>query len=100
VSIDGRLAVPYERLAAFCRQHHIRKLAFFGSVLTPAFRPDSDIDVLVEFEAGYVPGFRFVDLEDELSALLGRRVDLHTAATLSPYFRDRVVGTANPVYQS
>jgi predicted nucleotidyltransferase len=98
MSIDGRLAVPRERLAALCRERHIRKLALFGSVLTPNFRPESDVDVLVEFEPGHVPGFGFVAIEEELSALLGRRVDLHTAGTLSPYFRDQVVGAAEAVF--
>jgi len=86
-------------LAGFCQRHHIRRLALFGSALRPAdFRPDSDLDVLVEFEPGHVPGFAFVALQDELSALLGRRVDLHTPASLSPHFRDAVLGEAEVLY--
>ena len=87
-----------ERLADFCRRHHIRRLALFGSVLRDDFGPHSDIDILVEFEPGQVPGFRMVDLEDELSALVGRKVDLHTPASLSKYFRDRVVREAQDQY--
>lgn len=87
-----------ERLADFCRRHHIRRLALFGSVLRDDFGPHSDIDILVEFEPGQVPGFRMVDLEDELSALVGRKVDLHTPGSLSKYFRDRVVREAQDQY--
>jgi hypothetical protein len=71
----------------------------FGSVLRPQeFRADSDLDVLVEFEPGHVPGFAFVDLADELSVLLGRRVDLHTPASLSPEFRDAVLREAEVLH--
>jgi hypothetical protein len=81
-------------LAEFCRQHHIRKLALFGSILRPDFRPDSDIDVLVEFEPGRTPGLAFFDIEAELSRLLGRRVDLNTPQFLSPRIRKRVEAEA------
>jgi uncharacterized protein with HEPN domain/predicted nucleotidyltransferase len=71
----------------------------FGSVLRPQdFRADSDLDVLVEFEAGHVPGFAFVDLANELSVLVGRPVDLHTPASLSPEFRDAVLREAEVLY--
>jgi predicted nucleotidyltransferase len=89
--IARRFRVPKERLAEYCRRHHIKKLSLFGSVLRPDFQPDSDIDVLVEFEPGYVPGFAIIDMEGELSRLVGRKVDLRTAGDLSRYFRDRVV---------
>ena len=86
-------------LSSFCERHHVRRLALFGSVLRPAeFRAASDLDVLVEFEPGHVPGFAFVDLADELSVLLGRRVDLHTPASLSPEFRDAVLREAEVLY--
>lgn len=85
-------------LAGFCRKNHVRRLAFFGSVLRGDFRPDSDIDVLIEFEAGHVPGLAFFTLQDELGGMLGRRVDLHTPASLSPYFRDQVMREAEPAY--
>jgi predicted nucleotidyltransferase len=87
-----------EQLADFCRRHHIRKLAFFGSILREDFGPDSDIDVLVEFKPGHVPGLAFFAMQDELSALLGRRVDLHTPNFLSDYFRDQVTAEAQVQY--
>jgi uncharacterized protein len=89
-----------EQIAAFCRHHHIRKLSLFGSVLREDFRPESDVDVLVEFHSGYVPGyFRLFDLEEELSGLFGgRKVDLRTPEDLSRYFRDEVVTRAEVQY--
>ena len=82
-----------ETTADICRRNHIRKLSLFGSVLRDDFGPESDIDVLVEFEAGHVPGFfRLFDMEEELSSLLGgRKVDLRTPEDLSRYFRDEVL---------
>ena len=96
----ARIAVDRERLAEFCRKHHIRKLALFGSVLRDDFHPDSDIDVLVEFEPGHVPGFiRLASMEFELSALLdGRKVEMRTPEDLSRYFRDEVVASAEVQY--
>jgi len=67
-----------QTIAGFCRKHHIRRLALFGSVLRDDFRPESDVDMLVEFESGATPGFGFIGIQDELSEILGRRVDLHT----------------------
>jgi predicted nucleotidyltransferase len=94
-----QIRIDHRGLTALCRRHHIRRLALFGSVLRPGeFRPDSDLDVLVEFEPGRVPGFAFVDLADELSSLFGRRVDLHTPASLSPDFRDAVLREAEVLY--
>ncbi len=95
---ERNIRVPQEKLAEFCRRHYIRRLALFGSVLRPDFRPDSDIDVLVEFEAGHVPGFAIVAIEGELSRLVGRKVDLRTPGDLSRYFRDRVVREAEVQY--
>ena len=77
-------------LAEFCRRHHIRRLALFGSVLRRDFRPSSDVDVLVEFEPGHTPGLAFFEMEEELSRLFGRKVDLSTPQFLSPRFRNRV----------
>ena len=94
----SRIAIDREKLAEFCRRNHIRKLALFGSVLRENFRPDSDVDVLVEFEPGHVPGLRFFGLEKELSEILGRKVDLNTASFLSPYFRSRVLAEAEVQY--
>lgn len=87
-----------ENLQTFCQQHHIRKLAVFGSALTDDFRADSDIDLLVEFEPGHTPGLAFFTIQDELSVLLGRQVDLHTLNSLSPYFRETVIKEARVQY--
>ena len=89
-----------QRIAEFCRRHHIRKLALFGSILRPDFRPDSDIDVLVEFDAGRVPGLAFFTMQEELSALLGGKVDLNTPECLSRCFRDEVLHEAETLYAS
>ena len=95
-----RFPVSKVKLAEFCRRHNIKKLSFFGSVLREDFRRDSDVDVLVEFEPGHVPGlFGLADMEAELSALFGgRKVDLRTPAELSRYFRDRVLKEAEVQY--
>ena len=87
---------PKNEIAQFCRKYHIRKLALFGSVLRADFGPDSDIDVLAEFESGHTPGyFRLFDMERELSHMIGgRKVDLRTPKDLSRHFRDRVLATA------
>jgi predicted nucleotidyltransferase/predicted transcriptional regulator len=89
---------PPDKLAEFCRKHHIIKLSFFGSVLRDDFRPDSDVDVLVEFEPEHVPGFAIIEMEAELSRLLKRKVDMRTPGDLSRYFRDRVVREARVEY--
>ncbi len=96
----GRIVIPREQIGEFCRRNHIRKLALFGSVLRDDFRPDSDVDVLVEFEPGHVVGFfKLFDMQEELSKLLGgRTVDLRTPQELSRYFRDEVVATAEVQY--
>jgi hypothetical protein len=91
-----RLPIARDVLAGFCERHHIRRLSLFGSVLAGTDQPDSDVDVLVEFEPGRTPGYiALAGMEAELSGLLhGRRVDLRTPADLSRYFRDDVVRTA------
>jgi predicted nucleotidyltransferase len=93
------LAVPADKIAEFCRRHHIRKLALFGSALRTDFRPDSDVDVLVEFEPDHVPGLAFFGMEEELSELVGRKVDLNTPEFLSRYFRDEVLAQAEVLYE-
>jgi predicted nucleotidyltransferase len=85
-------------IAEFCRRHRIRRLALFGSILRDDFRPESDVDVLVEFEPGATPGFAFFAVQDELSGILGRKVDLNTPQCLSKYFRDEVLREAEEVY--
>lgn len=96
----ARIHVDRERLAAFCRRHRIRRLALFGSVLRQDFRPESDIDVLAEFEPEHVPGlFGVARLERELSVIFGgRKVDLRTAEDLSRYFRADVLAEAEVHY--
>lgn len=91
--------IPPQKIEQFCRKHHIRQLAFFGSVLRDDFRPDSDIDVLVTFEPGFTPGLDFFLMEVELSALLGRKVDLQTIHFLSPEIRPSVLTEAVPAYE-
>lgn len=87
--------VPHDRVAVFCKRNHIRKLSLFGSVLRKDFSPESDVDVLVEFEDGHVPGLlRFVGMKNELSEIIAHEVDLRTPAELSRYFRDEVVSSA------
>ena len=94
-----QIDVDVEGLAAFCRRSGIRRLSFFGSVLRGDFGPESDVDVLVEFvpDAG-VGLFEFVDLQRELGELLGREVDLHTPASLSHFFREDVIDSAEVAY--
>ena len=85
-------------IAAFCRKHHIQRLALFGSVLRDDFRSDSDVDVLVEYVPGHTPGLAFFEMEAELSGLLGRKVDLNTPNFLSRRFRDQVMAEAEVLY--
>jgi len=97
---EKALALPQAEIEEFCRRNHIRKLSLFGSVLTPRFRPESDIDVLVEFEPGSkITLFDVAGMELELTEKLGRKVDLRTAGDLSRYFRDQVVSTAAIQYE-
>lgn len=97
--MTARLDIAPEALGGFCRRHHIRKLSLFGSVLKGTAGPDSDIDLLVEFELGCTPGlFGIVSMEEELSGMLGRKVDLRTPGDLSRHFRDEVLRTAEVQY--
>jgi predicted nucleotidyltransferase len=98
--MNNPLSVSKDRIAAFCRERGIRRLAFFGSVLRPDFKSDSDVDVLVEFEPDRIPGLLGIArMEREFSALLGnRKVDLRTAEDLSPYFRQTVLAEAEVQY--
>ena len=94
------LEIPHPQVEGFCVRNHIRKLSLFGSILTDHFRPESDVDVLVEFYAGST--ITYLDLarmERELSELLARKVDLRTPAELSRYFRERVVSEAGVQYE-
>ena len=90
--------MPKDKIAEFCRRHHIRKLALFGSVLRDDFGPESDLDVLVEFEPDHIPGLEFFSMEAELSQILGRKVDLNTPQFLSRHFRQQALAEAEVQY--
>jgi predicted nucleotidyltransferase len=92
--------IPRAEIKSFCVRNHIRKLSLFGSILTDRFRPESDVDMLVEFEPGGGHSyFDLVGMEQELSATLGRKVDLRTPQELSRYFRDQVLAAAVVQYE-
>ncbi|MCE7948415.1 MAG: nucleotidyltransferase [Chloroflexi bacterium CFX4] len=96
----AHIDLPYEKIATICQHYPIRRLALFGSVLRDDFQPESDVDMLVEFEVGAVVDlFDMAEIEDGLTQLLGRKVDLRTPKELSRYFRDQVVATAQTVYE-
>jgi uncharacterized protein len=94
-----QIPIPYDDIVRFCERNHIHRLALFGSVLRDDFRPDSDIDVLVEFEPGVIIGWRIVQIEEDLSTLLSQQVDLNTAQDLSPHFRQKVLNAAQVIYE-
>lgn len=96
--MSPNVTIDRQAVAVFCLKNGIRRLAIFGSVLRADFGPHSDIDVLVEFEPGRTPGLAFFAMQDELSGMFGRLVDLHTRASLSRYFRDEVLSQAQDQY--
>ena len=98
--MKNHFSIQKEKLKDFCNKHHIQKLAIFGSAIREDFGPESDIDVLIEFEPGKTPGFfKLFDMEDELSSIFGgQKVDLRTPQDLSPYFRDKVQKSAEVQY--
>jgi hypothetical protein len=98
--MKAKITIPSERIEEFCRHNRIRKLALFGSVLREDFRPDSDVDVLVEFYPEYVPGLSFFRMQRELSQILGRKVDMNTPQDLSKYYRDKVLTEAEVFYDA
>lgn len=98
--MNTHLALPRDRIVEFCRRHHIRRLALFGSVLRDDFSADSDIDVLVEFDPEHIPGLAFFAMQRELADILGRTVDLNTPQELSRYFRDEVLSEAEVIYDA
>ncbi len=87
-----------DAVAEFCRRNHIRRLSLFGSVLRDDFTPESDVDVLVEFETNARPGLSFFGMGEELEEILGRKVDFLTPGFLSDAFRDDVLREAEPVF--
>lgn len=93
-----KIEMTSRKIEEFCRRHYIRRMSVFGSALRHDYHSDSDIDILVEFEPGHVPGLAFFDMEAELSEILGRKVDLNTPGFLSRYFRDEVMRTAEVQY--
>lgn len=93
------IELPKEKIAEFCKRNHIRRLSLFGSLLHSDFGPDSDIDFLVEFDPDHIPGLiRLAGMENELSEILGRKVDLRTPQELSRYFRQEVIDFAEVQY--
>jgi len=97
--MSPKIQIDREKIAEFCRRHHIRKLSLFGSVLRDDFREDSDVDVLVEFEPGHVVGFRIIDMEEELSRLFGgHNVDIVSEKYLNHRLRDRILESAEVQY--
>lgn len=99
MATKAKIDIPRERIAEFCKRHHIRRLSFFGSVISEHFTQDSDVDVLVEFEPGQVIGLiRLSGMELELSEIIGRKVDMRTPADLSRYFREEVLSSAETQY--
>ncbi len=98
--MKSKIPIDHQKIADFCHRHHIKKLALFGSVLRDDFRPDSDVDVLVEFDPAHVPGFiRLYQMEEELSPLLGGHPpDLVTSKFLNHRIRDRVLSEAEIQY--
>ena len=97
----AHIAVSIDKIAAFCQRNHIHKLSLFGSVLRDDFSQDSDVDVLIEFDKGCAPGLiGLAGMELDLSPLLsGRKVEINTPSFLSPYFRDKVLATAELIYE-
>jgi len=97
--MSPHLTIDRDAVSAFCQRHHILRLALFGSALRADFGPASDVDVLVEFESGYVPGLSFLGIEREFSGLVqGRRVDMVTPKFLNPRIREQVLDSAEPLY--
>src|SRR4051794_28571605 len=92
------LPISATRIAEFCRRHHVARLSVFGSAIRDDFGPESDVDLLVEFEAGHAPGLGFFGMQEELSEIIGRRVDLNTPNWLSQHFRAQVQAEARPLY--
>ena len=97
-----RIAIDHDRIAEFCRRNHIRRLDLFGSVLRDDFRPDSDVDVLVEFEEGHEPGLDIESMEKDLRAIFGRDVDLVRRESVERnrnyVIRKHILRSVEPVY--
>jgi predicted nucleotidyltransferase len=100
--VNARIAIPTEQVAEFCQRNQILRLALFGSVLRDDFTPESDVDILVEIEPDARIGFAFITIQDELSGILGRQVDLHTFRGIESnrnwLLREEILGSAEAVY--
>ncbi len=97
----ARIDIPDDKIAEFCRRNRIKRLSLFGSVLRDDFRPDSDIDILVEFEPETRVGLLgLARMEIELGDLVGRKVDLNTPGFLSDCFRQQVLAEAETRYDT
>ena len=94
----AQIEIPDEQIRDFCERHHVRRFALFGSVLRADFAPGSNVDVLVEFDPRHVPGLGFFAMEDELTRMFGRKVDLQTPRFLSRYIRDQAMAEAEVHY--
>jgi predicted nucleotidyltransferase len=94
------ITIDLNALSDFCVKNHIHKLSLFGSAVRADFQPESDLDLLVEFDPGHTPGLAFFSLSDDLSGLFGRKVDLNTAQSLSPYFREQVLSEIEVLYDA
>ncbi|MBW1793090.1 MAG: nucleotidyltransferase family protein [Deltaproteobacteria bacterium] len=93
------IIIPKEEIVRFCKRNHIVKLSIFGSALQKDFGPDSDIDLLVEFDPDRIPGLiRLAGMEIEMAEIIGRKVDIRTPQDLSPYFRNEILDTAEVQY--
>ena len=101
--MSARIDIPKEEIAAFCRRNHIRRMALFGSVLRDDFTPESDVDVLVEFEPSQTPGLEFITMQDELSEILGRQVDMYTFGGIESsrnwLLREEILNSAEVQYE-
>ena len=94
-----QIEMPKKKIEEFCRKHYIRKLSLFGSALRDDFNPESDLDILVEFDPGHIPGLiKLAGMEIELTEMLGRKVDMRTAQDLSRSFREEVLNSAKVQY--
>src|SRR5262245_26708912 len=98
MTLASGLDIPQEKISELCRRHHVVEMAIFGSAARGEIRPDSDIDILVEFEPDAIYGWEYFRLEQELGEIFGRRVDLATKRWLKPKLRDEVLREAHVVY--
>ncbi len=96
--VETAIPIPLEAVRAFCERHHIVRLWLFGSVLRADYHPDSDVDVLVEFDLEHLPGWKIVSMQDELSDLLGRSVEFSMPEALSPRMKSQIMSAASVLW--